>query len=366
MPEVVSRERINSFFIPIHVNHFQNLEVVHVAIRNLETHESKRVCIQHNIEHSPTLSLKNKTIIFLQTLKQNQDRVLNIVLLTAAAVAAIGLGILMTKFFSWHLDNYYKNILNGTAWISDQFFVRKANIGDWYVEAVQLYLLSFGLTAFGVFVPTVNALDQANLIKKSFQHNKDVKKVTVERAVYEIDIDPAELANEINADGDFLDPISNAIIPRDQINRPCFIKFGNQLYTLKSLINIFLKNDLEFGSLKHPIYDRYLFENEQKELLETLSMNLGISPQDFLKGFNLFNDPHFKVIMTAEEKTHHEAFRLNALKDHLLRTNQLYRVMNPRDKETYLEQNKKIEFHALKIQKLVEKFDFRIAHLLDL
>lgn len=364
MAEAVSRERINSYYIPVQDNHFQHHEVVQVALRNLQSRESKRACIECHVEHSPKLSLKNKSIIFLQTLKQNQDRVLKIVLLTAAAVAVIGLGILMTKFFSWHLDNYYKNILNGTAWVYDEFFVRRANIGDWYAEAFQLYLLSFGLTAFGVSIPTVNAIDEVNIIKKSLQYNNNVKKISVERVVYEIEIDPAELANQVNADGNFLDPISLEVIPQDQINRPCFIKFGNHLFTIKSIVTNFLKNDLDFGALKHPIYDRYLFENEQKELLEALSMNLGISPETFLKCFNTFNDPNFKVCMTTEEKARHEVFKLNALKEHLQRTNQRFRAMSSREQETYIERNKNVEFHAHKLQTFLTKLDLRIVDLL--
>jgi hypothetical protein len=356
-------EKIHSTLLHKNQDHVENDLLVQAALRNLSSADNKIININYNINLSPRFTLKDRCSILKKTLETHTSSLKNILIYTAALVGVVALSVLLFRFVNWHLGKLKEAIANGTAWVHETFYTRPAFMADWLLEAIELYSFAGGLSLIGAAIPLTGLYHEIDLFRLSYQFHAQLKKVDTERMTFNIELDPAEIANEQTAEGHFVDPLSGRVIDQTHINHANLIKVGSHLIKVESLIKEIFKHDLSSGMIKHPLFDRYLFDQEQSEVLERLSRLLAISQENILQSFNIFQDVNFKIVMSHEEKAAYETSILRRYKQQLM-AEEVFRMLPAQDQDHFIAEHKNEAFHKVKLNNLNQKLDQRIKDIL--
>lgn len=333
--------------------------LVQAALRNLNSTNSQTVKIDVTSENNPHLSFKERVKIIFTGLKQEKQALLNVMYYTAVTVAVVAVSILAFKLLAWGLDVYKEGIYNGTAFIFDNYHLRPATMVDWWLDAIIFYSFLGIASAIGTLASAGYLVKELQDLTEGLKDHLNVSRVTVKEQISRQDLDINELSNQIHTDGQIIDPISGELIAPEDINKPFLIHFGNYLFKPAPLIKSLLAHDLDLGLMKHPLFDRYLFEYEQQDLLDQIESITGIHKDTFLSAFNVYNNRNFKIIMTVQEKRNFELDSLECLRSQMMRMEQ-FRILTQDQQQVFLQQIKNSEYHKSKIQNLNISFDPRI------
>lgn len=260
-----------------------------LILENLRTNESAMLKGQYKIEAITPKSLRKKINLYIQYVKENKNDFK--LLLKAISTCSILLGISLASlaFIKFVLPKLHEDILNRRLIYTSNQLVK---MDEYYFQSVMFWLNAIMFAIFGG-ISACYALDRFQKFKASlvnFGNDFCELKCQLEEVEtpFPSHVSLCALSNESN-DTSIRDPISFVGIKKEWSHAPRFIKVGNYLFTLESILKqLFLKH-LEGKKIIHPCeVGRSLTDDEQEKLTADLSLLFQIPQDEFQKLWDPF------------------------------------------------------------------------------
>lgn len=326
-----------------------------------------------------------------EQLKTNKYRIGAFIVCTLICICIIALTRLSINHTFIHYASLKQDILNGKMGIylsrhnqaelqmlkmdiyTNFVFLRHATLTDYKLiilaSLINITIVSAVSLIFPMSIAFIALVDIYAKYKQNPMPKIQYDRLTLLVQQKAIDISPAALSNARDESGFLLDPLSRKKIDPDHICYPRYVKLGTHLFCLGSLINALLAHNLHAGKLKHPLENRYLHEQEQKEIMKKIHSLLSLNEETFLNCFNPFNISYFKIIMNEEEQKRFEQDTLILYQQTLIDNNENdFNSMDLAEQTAYINTHKQEALFKAKQGKLRTYLDqkvFQEAHLLE-
>jgi hypothetical protein len=387
MNNIIYHRRIENNLIPANSQAWtKKSHCTRIALANLQATSHLLIELETKLTKNPSLLLKERIQIFGKSFKQHSDLVVCSIFLVAFSVCMVAAAVfipicmvqnwakmkqdILDKKLGWYRSIFEQNNNEYLLEIKNYYyysFVRYANMNDYSQKVLKdalCILLLIPLMTGPFLVGSVFSIQE---LHSKFEEDKVVDRLEVFEKASTTEIVLEELSNERDKDGFLIDPLSQEKIPPDQISYPRYLKLGQLLFCLPSLIKSFMSHDLGSGKLKHPTQDRYLSDLEQTQVLNKMEALLGINAEAFLKSFNIYNDLMFRIEMSLEQKSRYEQQCSQVFRQSLINFSPGFRDLSLAEQEQYIALNKNLAFTSYKLANLEEKLDAaiieRIGHL---
>jgi len=262
------------------------------VIRNLVTNQLEIFTLnQAEIKRCDfsAFSFMEKMVFFFQHAKQASFLYQEALILGTIFAVATVVSIMAARWIRATLNTTYQNVLANR--FIYQGTLEKVGFEHYYKQWFSLWG-SYGLLGLPIpFFLGGGFFESLLSIKHSFvDFHHQLSAVT---QVQTIKKDLSKLANDVTEEG-FVDPISLEVIKKEWAQAPRFIKVGNYLLTLNSLLCQLFSKDLTEGQIKHLIENRPLTNEEQEEVVDQLSQLFAIEKEEIVCFFDPYYGDFFK------------------------------------------------------------------------